>query len=214
MCGGPSSTELDLQRSEADFYKKQVSAYDTAYSNFKDIQDTLKQQFAPIIAKGPNQMGFNDAELTTLNTQADEGTAQQYAKAKQALQEGSAARGGGMSNINMTSGGADQQQEELASLAASTASAEKLGIQRAGYEQGYNEWQGAVQGEENLAAGWNPNSFSSSANASGKTVNDLATTITSEQNSVWGSVLGALGGIAGQAAGGWALGKAGGHKSV
>jgi hypothetical protein len=207
MCGGASATQDQLQSEEASFYQTQVQAYNTAYKNFSDLSATLNAQFAPILAAGPNQMGFNDAELTNLDTTATEGTAQGYAKAKQALQENVAAQGGGMSNINLTSGATEQEQEELASTAAGTESAEKLGIQQAGYSQGYNEWENAVQGTESLAAGWNPNSFSSSANSAAQTANTEANTITQENNSVWTSVIGALGGIAGSAAGGWALGK-------
>ncbi len=91
MCTGPSSTEKELQAEEANFYKTQVSAYNSAYKNFSDIQDVLNKQFAPILARGPNQMGFSNAELTDLNTMAEEGTAGEYAKAQRALQAGQAA---------------------------------------------------------------------------------------------------------------------------
>jgi hypothetical protein len=200
MCGGPSQTQLNLQSEEAQFYQTQIQAYNTAYQNFSAIQSTLSQQFSPILAKGPNQMGFSDAELQNLNTTATQGTAQEYAKAKTALQENQATQGGGTSNVNLTGGPQNQEAEELAATGAATESAEKLGIQQAGYAQGYNEWQGAVAGEEDLAAGWNPNSFSSSANNAAGTANSEANAITQEQESVWGNVLGALGGVAGGAA--------------
>lgn len=206
MCGGPSATQMDLQAEEADFYKTQVTAYNTAYTNFSQIQDALNKQFAPILAKGPNQYGFDATEDQTLRTQADQGTAQGYAKAKTALQESQATQGGGTSNINVTGGPQGEQDEELVAAGAGTMSAENLGITQAGYGQGYDEWKGAVAGEEDLAAGWNPNAFSGSANSSAKTANDEANTITSEQESVWGNVLGALGGAVGTAAGGWATG--------
>jgi len=211
MCGGPSSTQLELQQEEANFYKTQISAYNTAYKNFSDIQATLNKQFDPILKAGPNQRGFSDEERQVLNTQAVEGTAQGYAKARQALQENQAVQGGGTSNVNLTGGPQAQQQEELAALGASTESAEKLGITEADYSQGYDEWKNAVAGEENLAAGWNPNSFSGSVNSAAQTANSEANTITEEQQSVWKGVLGALGGIAGQAAGGFATGWATKH---
>ncbi|HET6220176.1 MAG TPA: hypothetical protein VFE27_24320 [Acidobacteriaceae bacterium] len=206
MCGGPSSTQLSLQSEEAQFYQTQIQAYNTAYSNFSAIQNTLNKQFEPILAKGPNQMGFSDAELQNLNTTATQGTAQEYAKAKTALQENQATQGGGTSNVNLTGGPQNEENEELLATGAATESAEKLGIQQAGYQQGYNEWQGAVAGEEDLAAGWNPNSFSGSANNAAGTANSEANAITQEQESVWGNVLGALGGVAANAGGkGWSL---------
>ena len=199
MCGGPSSTQLELQQEQAQFYQTQIQAYNTAYSNFSAIQNTLNKQFQPILDKGPNQYGFNAQEDQTLRTQATEGTANEYAKAKTALQEGQATRGGGTSNINQTGGPAGEEQEELLATGASTESAENLGITMAGYGQGYDEWKGAVAGEEDLAAGWNPNSFAGSANSAAQTADTEANTITQEQESVWGNVLGALGGIAGSA---------------
>ena len=200
MCGGPSSTQLDLQSEEAQFYQTQIQAYNTAYQNFSAIQGKLNSQFDPILKGGPNQYGFNAQEDQTLRTQATEGTAQEYAKAKTALQENQAVEGGGTSNINQTGGPAGEENEELAATGAATESAENLGITEAGYQQGYTEYQGAVAGEEDLAAGWNPNSFAGSTNSAAQTANTEANTITQEQESIWGNVLGALGGIGAGAA--------------
>jgi hypothetical protein len=207
MCGGPTDTQSRLQDEEANFYATQVSAYNSAYKNFSEIQDRLNAQFAPILAKGPNQYGFDKTEDQTLRTQATEGTAQGYAKAARAVHESLAARGGGTSNINITSGGAAEIDAELASAAESTESAENLDITKAGYDQGYREYSQAIGGEEDLAAGWNPNSFAGSADASGKVASDQANTIAAQQNSLWNGVIGALGGVAANFStpGGWSL---------
>ena len=58
-------------------------------------------------------------------------------------------------------------------------------------------WGEAIKGTEALAAGWNPNAFSSSAVNAGNSAASMANTIAQQQNSIWGSVLGGLGGIAG-----------------
>lgn len=208
MCGGPSATQTTLEAEEANFYATQIDAYHTAYSNFKDLQDRLNAQFAPIINKGPNQFGFSDAEVANLNSIATEGTARNYASAKRAVQDSIATEGGGTSNVNLTSGGSAELQEHLASDAASTESMTQQQIQQAGYAEGHREYSEAVAGEENLAAGWNPNSFSGSANNAAGTANSEANAITEEQNAMWGSIIGALGGVAGQAAGGWMTGVA------
>lgn len=207
MCGGASSTQVELQNEEAAFYKTQVDAYNRAYANYSEIQDALRKQFEPIIAKGPNQMGFNDAELNNLNTQATEGTATNYAAAKRALQEDIATEGGGTSNVNLTSGGSTQARAQLASTAAAVESAEQLQIQQAGYQQGYQEYRDAVAGEENVAAGWNPNAFSGSAVSAGSSANAEANAVTQANQSIWQGVLGALGGVASNFAtpGGWKL---------
>ena len=206
MCGGPTSTQQELQQEEADFYKNQIQAYNTAYSNFSAIQNTLNAQFDPILKKGPGQMGYTPEELAALNTQASEGTGRNYNQAQRALQENIAAQGGGTSPVNITSGPAQQLKEQMASQAAREASNEQLGITTSGYDIGRQMWGQAVQGEEALAAGWNPNSFSSSTVNAGSAAASEANTIAQQQNAIWGSVLGALGGVAGSAAGGWAMG--------
>jgi len=206
MCGGPTSTQQQLQQSESDFYQNQINAYNTAYSNFKDIQATLNQQFAPILAAGPGQFGFTPAETAALRTQATEGTAQGYAAAQQALQQRMATLGGGTNTINMAGGPMTQVQGQLASQAAAQQSQQQLGITTAGYQQGRANWQNAISGEQALAAGWNPNAFSGSATSAGGLASSEANTIAQQQNQMWGSVLGALGGVAGSMAGGWATG--------
>jgi hypothetical protein len=189
MCG-PSATQEQLQTEQADFYQTQVQAYNTAYANFSTLQNTLNQQFAPVLAAGPGQTGFTSAEDNALLSQAKTGTATNYQQAEEAA------------NANIiTSGGAQQIQEELSSTAAATESAEDLGITQSNYALGRSNYEGAVQGEEELAAGWNPNSFAGSANNSGQVADTEANAITQEQDSVWGSVLGALGGVAGAAVG-------------
>lgn len=201
MCGGPSSAQTAMQQEEADFYKTQIDAYNKAYSNFSELQGVLQQQFAPILAKGASQMGYSPDELTALRTQSTEGTAQNYAAAQRALQQRIAAEGGGTSNVNITGGPSQQLQEELASASAAEQSKENLGITTSGYDVGRQMWTQAVQGTEALAAGWNPNAFSSSTVSAGNAAASEANTIAQQQNAMWGSVLGALGGVAGAAAG-------------
>jgi len=194
---------MKLQDEEANFYATQIDAYKTAYSNFKNLQDRLNAQFAPVIAKGPNQFGFSDAEVANLNSIATEGTARNYASAKQALQQSIATAGGGTSNVNLTSGATATLQEQLANQAAGMESVQQQQIQQAGYALGHQEYQEAIGGEEALAAGWNPNTFSGSATSAAGSANQVASQIAQEQQAPWGAVLGALGGIAGQAAGSW-----------
>lgn len=201
MCGGPSGTQMQLQQEEADFYANQIQAYNTAYTNFSQLQSTLNAQFQPILQKGPGQFGYTPQENTALETQANQGTATRYAQAATALNEQIAARGGGNDLTNINSGGAAQLSEELASGAAATQSAEELGITQSGYDIGRQQYQEAVQGEEELAAGWNPNSFAGSTVNAGNAAASEANTITQQQNSMWGAVIGALGGVAGSVVG-------------
>lgn len=206
MCGGPSSAQTENQQAQADFYKKQIAAYDTAYKNYTDLTATLKAQFQPILDAGPGQFGYTPGETTALRTQSTEGTAQAYAAAQRALQQRLATQGGGTSNINLTGGPSQQIQGELASTAAQESARENLDITTSGYAQGRANWQNAVTGFQNLAAGWNPNAFAGTTISAGSSAASEANTIAAQKNQMWGSVLGALGGIAGNMAGGWATG--------
>lgn len=212
MCGGATATQNQLQQEEADFYKTQIAAYNKAYSNFSDIQSVLNKQFEPILAAGPGQMGYTPEQLTDLNTQAAEGTAAYYRQAMQSQAEGEAAMGGGTSNINTTSGAASDTRARIAAAAAGQSAQQRLQIQSTGYDIGRQQWQNAIQGTEALAAGWNPNAFASSTTNSGQLASSQANQIAQQQQQAWGSVLGALGGIAGNVnftqKTGWGLGKA------
>ena len=206
MCGGPTSAQTANQEAQAAFYQKQIQAYDTAYANFKELQNTLKQQFAPILAAGPGQMGYTPEELANLRTQATEGTAAGYGAAQKALQQRLATLGGGTSNINMTGGPGSQLMAEIGTAAAQESSRENLGITASGYDLGRQMWQNAITGTSNLAAGWNPNAFAGSTINAGSAAGNQANTIAAQRNQMWGSILGAIGGIGGMAAGGWAQG--------
>lgn len=204
MCGGPTATQDQLQQEEADFYQTQIQAYNTAYANFSAISSALNAQFAPIVAAGPNQTGFSAPEMTTLNTQAVQGTATNYDSAETALNEGLAAEGSG--GEGLSSGQTAQLRGELGSSAAATESSEELGIDQADYSQGYTNYENAVGGEEQLASGWNPNSFASSTTNSANSTNSEANAIAQEQESGWTSIIGALGGVAGGFAGDFSFG--------
>jgi hypothetical protein len=201
MCGGATSTQSELQGEEADFYKNQIASYNKAYSQFTDLTNTLNQQFAPILQAGPGQMGYTPAELADLNTVAASGTASAYANATRALNEQMGTMGGGTSPVNATSGPAAAARAALASTAASQAAQQRLQIQSSGYDVGRQQYQQAVTGEESLAAGWNPNTFAGSTVSSGGLASSEANTIAQQQQSAWGSVLSAVGGVAGAALG-------------
>lgn len=200
MCG-PTAAQENLANEQASFYQNQVSAYNTAYSNFSDISSKLSALYAPILAKGPSQRGMSAGETADLNAQAVQGTAENYKAAGQALNERIGAQGGGTSNENMTGAGANALREQLASTGAEAESAQETQIQEADYAEGRQNYEEAVGGEQTLASGWNPNAFAGSATNAGTAAGNTEAQIASESNAVWSSVFSALGGIAGAAAG-------------
>ena len=203
LCKGASSQQQNLAASQTAFYNTMTQDYSTQFANQNAILGTLTQSLNPIIAAGPNQMGFNNAELTNLNSQALQGTGQSYANASQALKENQAASGGG--NSYLPSGVQSQQQAGLASAAANQESNQMLGIQQAGYAQGNSMYESAVGQLGGVANMYNANGTASSANSAGGAADSEANAVqTANQqglNNLMGLASGAMGG-AGAAIGG------------
>jgi hypothetical protein len=203
---GASAAQNNLANQQAGFYSALQGDYAQQFAGQNAILGTLTNTLNPIIAAGPNQFGFNAAETNNLNSQAIQGTGQQYNNAKQALGAQQAAAGGG--NTLLPSGVQSQQQAGLASSAANQASNQLLGIQQAGYEQGHQQYESAIGQLGGVASQYNPEGYASQATGAGSAAANTANQITQENNaaSPWGLV----GGILGGAASGFASGFGGG----
>jgi hypothetical protein len=176
----------------------QVMAQNSSvFGESQGILNSLNAAYQPILDQGPNQKGFSDAENTSLNTEATEGTAQNYANAQKALNDDTAAEGGG--NTFEPSGAAAVNRQALAATAAGSESSEQQQILQANYAQGRANFSNAAGVLGQTASTLNPVGTAGTAVNAGTAA---ANTIASQSNSVWTSVLGALGGIAGSAVGG------------
>jgi hypothetical protein len=200
---GASAAQEQLQQSESDFYNTMTQDYNTTFGENQAIMSTLTTALNPIVAAGPNQMGFNSAELNNLNSTALQGTGQTYANASKALKEQQASSGGG--NSYLPSGVQSQQQQSLATSAANQESNQLLGIQQAGYQQGYNMYNSAMGGLAGVAGMESPTAYSSAATGAAGAANTEANAVT-QANDAWaqnlsGLASGAMGG-AGAALGG------------
>ena len=171
----------------------------TVFGESQGILSSLNQAFAPILAQGPNQAGFSKAEDTSMNTEATEQTAQNFGKAKQELQEDQAAEGGG--NDFVPSGAQDAQNESLAATGAATQSQEQQQILQENYATGRQNFMNAAGVLGTTASTLNPTGTADAAVSSGSAAATTANTIAAQGNSIWSSVLGALGGVAGAAVG-------------
>lgn len=160
---------------------------------------TVNSVLQPILNAGPNQQGFSQPELNTLNSQAVEGTAENYAGAAKAVNEHLAAEGGGE---GLPSGGQAQLQAEVATSAAGQESQQETQIQEANYQTGRENFLNAEQGELAIASGENPTAYSNAAvsaeGAAGNEANAIA-----QEDSSWEN---ALIGAAGSVGEGWATG--------
>jgi|ERR1700721_508625 len=192
---GASAAENNLADSQSKFYQALQGDLSQTFSGQNAILSTLNNSVSPIVNAGPNQFGFSTGETNVLNSQAIQGTAQQYANASQALRAQQAAVGGG--NTLLPSGVASQQQAALASAGANQGSNELLGIQQAGYQQGNANYNNAVSQLGGVAKTYDPTAYAGAANQAGSSAFSSASTI-QQQNaaaSPWNFFAPILGGV-------------------
>lgn len=195
MCGGPTQAQQQLQAEQADFYKQATEQQAQVYAEDQQILQAMEGIYEPILQKGPNQEGFSTEELNSLNTEAVEGTAQNYAGAAKAVNENLAAEGGG--TVSLPSGGATQLKAEVAAAAAGQESSEENQIKQADYAQGYSEWQDAARGLATEQGFINPVAYSGAATNAGAAEGVTANEIAQENDSWINAAIGASGTIGG-----------------
>jgi hypothetical protein len=197
MCG-PSSGEVAVGQDQTNLLNQIMNENSTVFGESQGILSSLNSAFQPILAGGPNQTGFSQAEDTSLNTEATEQTAQNYTQAKKELQEDQAADGGG--NDFVPSGVDASQKESLDALAAQTQSQQQQTILQNNYATGRQNFYTAAGGLQGVATSLNPTGTADAAVGAGSAASTTQNEISENSNSVWTSVLGALGGVAGAAA--------------
>ena len=87
FCKGASAAQDQLAQSQSGFYNTLQSDYTNQFQNQNAILSTLTNSLNPIINAGPNQFGFSQGQVNTLNSQAIQGTGQQYAGVSKARSE-------------------------------------------------------------------------------------------------------------------------------
>src|ERR1700683_5615896 len=152
MCG-PSQQEKNLEQQEASFDQTLQQDYSQTFAQNQEILGNLNSVLQPIVNAGPNQQGYSAAELSSLNTQATDQSAQAYNQETQAAASQENAAGGGTSFL--PSGVNAQLNASIGSAAENNLSQEKLGITQANYAQGRANWQTALAGEAGVVTGEN-----------------------------------------------------------
>jgi hypothetical protein len=198
MCGETSAQDANYAE-QASFATQMQAENTTVFGQQQSILSNLNAGFSKIIAAGPSQQGYSADELNTLNTSVDENVGANMTKASQALGNGQAAQGGGDTFI--PSGVAEQQKEELAATGASTDSTLKSQVLQSGYAQGNADYNNAISGEEGVASDLNPVGYSGATTGALSSAGNEANQIAASANSPFTAVMGALGGVAGAAAG-------------
>lgn len=196
---GPTAAQTNLSNEQAAFYQEGTQQAQQTYAEDQQLQKQFTDIYSPILAKGPNQEGFTAGEKENLDSEAVEGTAENYQGAARAVNEKLAAEGGGTNPL--PSGGQAQLQEETATSAAEEESKEETQIEQADYTQGateFGEATGALESEEgNLNPAGYENAATSAGSAAATTANEIA-----EENDSWeNAAIGAAGAIGGGLAG-------------
>lgn len=213
-CCGATQQQKDLLTNQTGFYNTLQTQMQQVFGNSSTVFNDLVNSYSPIVAAGPSQQGFSQAELSNLNSQAITETGQAYNNAKQAVGERIAAQGGG--NIALPSGAAIGPQLSLAESAANQTSGELNQINQANYATGRQNWITASQGLAGAPSVYSPAvGFAGAANSAGEAAGNTANTVAQENNSWVNSLIGAGAGIAGGMLGGFsASGSTGGSGSV
>jgi hypothetical protein len=196
MCASDAQNQLQTQQTA--FYSQLQQQDATTFGEFQSILPQITSAYAPILAAGPSQNGFSQAEQNSLNTTATEGVAQNYKNASQALNEAEAARGGG--DTYLPSGVNSSENESLLSSAAQQQSTEQQQIQQAGYAQGQTNFNNATQALMGTMGILNPQGAASTATSAGSAASSTASQISSENNSWEAPLIGAVGAVGGAAA--------------
>ena len=68
MCGA-SSQQKQIEQAQSNYYNTLTQQANQIFGYASSIFNELQSTFAPILAKGPNQEGFSDAEKQNLNNE-------------------------------------------------------------------------------------------------------------------------------------------------
>lgn len=203
LCCGASSQQTNTYNQQQQLSSQILQQGQQVFGDSSKVFSDLVSSLAPIVAAGPSQEGFSQAEKSALNSQAITNAGVAYKNAKEATGNAIAAQGGG--NDSGVSSGANAGIEAKLASSASQNTADQLNqINLNDYATGRENYNNAVNDLTNSTNVYNAatnldNSATGALNGQANTANEIA----SQNNSWVQSVTGALGGIAGVATGGW-----------
>jgi hypothetical protein len=199
--GGASENE----QAQASFYQTLTANYNTEFAKYNALSDSLQAQIQPIINAGQGQYGFSAGEDSALRSSATNADSKSFQNDDAALNNKLTQQNGGMSDL--PNGAHDQLEQQLGTQEAQANATDQNNITQAGYAQGTQNYNNAMNEQFSLLSGMNPNSYASSANASGSDVNGAVQAEAAENNGWMSVVGGALGGVGSVIGGGLAGGK-------
>ena len=146
--GGPSAAQEQIANEQQQMMNQYLSESSQYFSSEMGVIGDIKSSVQPILAAGPNQQGFSNAEQSVLNSSAISDTAGQYRSAAVVSDENAAA---GSGNTYAPSGGTKELNAAISSSGAQQTSSELNEIQQANYATGRSNYWNAEAALGNTA---------------------------------------------------------------
>lgn len=152
-CCDAGKGEKDAANKLKDFSSQMVDQASSVFGNDSTVFNQMMKAYSGIIAGGPSQHGFSQAELNAKNSQAITNNANQYRNIAGAVKSGQAAYGGG----NSVSGAGVTTAANLgiAEAAAGNTANELSNITQQDYDAGRSNFWNASQSEQSLPGVFN-----------------------------------------------------------
>jgi hypothetical protein len=199
---GPSGDEKAAASAAQNFSKQLSSQATQVFGGASKVFQSLVNTFTPTVNAGPNQQGFSPAELSAMNSQVITGAGQAYKNERAALGNAEASVGGG--NVTLPSGVNEANDANLAANAGNLTSSELNKVTQENYAVGRQDYDTAVKGLAGAPDVFNPATSAGNSAESGLQNSFEDQSKMTEQSDSWvNATIGALGGVAGTAIGGW-----------
>lgn len=152
-CCDAGKGEKDAAGQLKDFAGQLKDQASQVFGNDSQIFNTMLKSYSGIVAGGPSQEGFSQAELNAKNAQAITNNANQYRNVSGAVKSGQAGYGGGntVSNAGVTTAA----NLGVAEAAAANTANQLSDITQQDYATGRDNFFKAAQGEESLPGVFN-----------------------------------------------------------
>jgi len=197
---------VQQQQQQITFDQQLMDLFNKQYSSQQQTLQYLQSRMQPMIE---NPTGYSDQALPAMRTSATDTNSSAFQNAQQALQERTQQMSGGSKLAGLSGADVEAQAALLNSAAQNESAAQNnITLQNENLKQ-QNRWN-AINVLNGVAAQQNPLGYSSQANAGSGTTAELENAVSGSSSAVTASqqsqLLGALGGITGGLATGWATG--------
>lgn len=188
--GGASAASQANEAAQTAFLQQMTTEQETQYATQQPLLAQVQQTWAPILAAGPNQEGYSEAENNAQRAEIqNQGTAAQAnATDAEALREKQQSGG---ANV-LPSGASDQINADINILGGQKTAQGLEAETAANYAQGRQNFENATTAESGVAGLQNPIGYAgATTNAEGQATNAI-NLVDTESSSLLDSVLGGV----------------------